>query len=184
MMLKVSKTSISDVILIEPKVYKDDRGFFFESFNEQAFHAAINRKVSFVQDNHSQSVQDVLRGLHYQIKQPQAKLVRVVSGRIYDVAVDLRQSSSTFKKYFGVELSATNSRQLWIPEGCAHGFIAMSPQVEVLYKATDYYAPEHERCLLWNDKAIGIDWPLGISTPIISEKDQQGSIFSDIELFI
>lgn len=149
--MKVVETSIPDVLIIEPKVFGDERGFFYESFNAAAFEAATGLKRQFVQDNHSKSQRGVLRGLHYQIQQPQGKLVRVVAGEVFDVAVDLRKSSPSFGRWFGTHLSAQNQRQLWIPEGFAHGFVVLSESAEFLYKTTDYYAPEHERSLLWND---------------------------------
>ncbi|HBZ98697.1 MAG TPA: dTDP-4-dehydrorhamnose 3,5-epimerase, partial [Pseudomonas sp.] len=157
--MKVVETSIPDVLIIEPKVFGDERGFFYESFNAAAFEAATGLKRQFVQDNHSKSQRGVLRGLHYQIQQPQGKLVRVVAGEVFDVAVDLRKSSPSFGRWFGTHLSAQNQRQLWIPEGFAHGFVVLSESAEFLYKTTDYYAPEHERSLLWNDPELGIQWP-------------------------
>ena len=157
--MKVVETAIPDVLIIEPKVFGDERGFFYESFNAAAFEAATGLKRSFVQDNHSKSQRGVLRGLHYQIQQPQGKLVRVVAGEVFDVAVDLRRSSPSFGRWVGVHLSAQNQRQLWIPEGFAHGFVVLSESAEFLYKTTDYYAPAHERSLLWNDPQIGIGWP-------------------------
>ena len=171
--MKASPLAIPDVVLFEPKVFGDERGFFFESFNKAAFEAAVGRRVSFVQDNHSRSVKHVLRGLHYQIRQPQAKLVRVVEGTVFDVAVDIRRSSPTFGRWVGEVLSAENKRQLWIPEGFAHGFIVLSAVAECLYKAADYYAPQHERCIIWDDPTIGIKWPLD-GTPILSGRDRQG----------
>ncbi|HBC23640.1 MAG TPA: dTDP-4-dehydrorhamnose 3,5-epimerase, partial [Pseudomonas sp.] len=157
--MKVVETSIPDVLIIEPKVFGDERGFFYESFNAAAFEAATGLKRQFVQDNHSKSQRGVLRGLHYQIQQPQGKLVRVVAGEVFDVAVDLRKSSPSFGRWFGTHLSGQNQRQLWIPEGFAHGFVVLSESAEFLYKTTDYYAPEHERSLLWNDPELGIQWP-------------------------
>ncbi len=153
--MKATPLAIPDVILLEPKVFGDDRGFFFESFNQAKFEAAIGRHVTFVQDNHSRSVKNVLRGLHYQIQQPQGKLVRVVQGEVFDVAVDIRKSSPTFGQWVGEILSAENKRHMWVPEGFAHGFLVISDTAECLYKTTDYYAPEHERCIVWNDPAIG-----------------------------
>jgi len=172
-----TRLAIPDVVLLEPKVFGDVRGFFYESFNQQSFEAAIGRHVNFVQDNHSRSAQGVLRGLHYQLQQPQGKLVRVVVGEVFDVAVDLRKSSSTYGQWIGELLSAENKRQLWVPEGFAHGFLVLSDRAEFLYKTTDYYAPQHERCLLWNDEELGIGWPLTriVGLPQLSAKDQVGS---------
>jgi len=180
--MKATPLAIPDVFLIEPKVFGDERGFFFESFNQAQFEAAIGKPVQFVQDNHSRSVKNVLRGLHYQIRQPQGKLVRVVQGEVFDVAVDLRKSSLTFGQWVGEILSAENKHQLWVPEGFAHGFVALSDAAEFLYKTTDYYAPEHERCILWSDASLKIEWPKGIQ-PILSAKDAQGSSFADAEVF-
>jgi dTDP-4-dehydrorhamnose 3,5-epimerase len=180
--MKAIPLAIPDVILIEPKVFGDDRGFFFESFNQSKFEAAIGRSVSFVQDNHSRSAKNVLRGLHYQIQQPQGKLVRVVQGEVFDVAVDLRKSSPTFGQWVGEILSAENKRQLWVPEGFAHGFVVLSDTAEFLYKTTDYYAPEHERSIAWNDPAIAIQWPID-GEPVLSAKDQQGKSLADAEHF-
>ncbi|HUP31383.1 MAG TPA: dTDP-4-dehydrorhamnose 3,5-epimerase, partial [Usitatibacter sp.] len=158
--MKVTATAIPDVLLIEPKVFGDARGFFYESWNRQAFSAAVGREVEFVQDNHSASARNVLRGLHYQVRQTQGKLVRVVAGEVFDVAVDLRRASPTFGRWVGERLSAENHRMLWVPEGFAHGFLVLSDMAEFLYKTTDYYAPEHDRSLLWNDPRVGIQWPL------------------------
>ena len=180
--MKATPLAIPDVILLEPKVFGDDRGFFFESFNHRRFEEAIGKPVTFVQDNHSRSVKNVLRGLDYQIQQPQGKLVRVVQGEVFDVAVDLRKSSKTFGQWVGEILSAENKRQLWIPEGFAHGFVVLSDTAEFLYKTTDYYAPAHERCILWNDETLAIHWPAGIQ-PILSAKDAQGKAFVDAEVF-
>jgi dTDP-4-dehydrorhamnose 3,5-epimerase len=180
--MKATPLAIPDVMLIEPKVFGDDRGFFFESFNQRQFEEAIGRPVTFVQDNHSRSAKNVLRGLHYQIKQPQGKLVRVVSGEVFDVAVDIRKSSPTFGQWVGEILSAENKRQLWIPEGFAHGFVVLSEHAEFLYKTTGYYAPEHERSILWNDRSIGIGWPCQ-SEPTLSAKDKAGLAFSEAEMF-
>ncbi|TFZ20079.1 dTDP-4-dehydrorhamnose 3,5-epimerase [Stutzerimonas stutzeri] len=180
--MKVVETSIPDVLIIEPKVFGDERGFFYESFNAAAFEAATGLKRQFVQDNHSKSQRGVLRGLHYQIQQPQGKLVRVVAGEVFDVAVDLRKSSPSFGRWFGTHLSAQNQRQLWIPEGFAHGFVVLSESAEFLYKTTDYYAPEHERSLLWNDPELGIQWPFD-EAPQLSVKDQAGKLLRDAELF-
>lgn len=180
--MKAIPLAIPDVVLIEPKVFADERGFFFESFNQARFEEAIGKSVQFVQDNHSRSVKNVLRGLHYQIQQPQGKLVRVVQGEVFDVAVDLRKSSKTFGQWVGEILSADNKRQLWIPEGFAHGFVVLSDTAEFLYKTTDYYAPAYERCILWNDATLSIQWPDGVQ-PILSPKDAQGLAFSDAEVF-
>ncbi|PND30130.1 dTDP-4-dehydrorhamnose 3,5-epimerase [Achromobacter pulmonis] len=180
--MNAQRLAIPDVVLIEPKVFGDDRGFFFESFNHARFEEAIGRPVQFVQDNHSRSAQHVLRGLHYQIQQPQGKLVRVVQGEVFDVAVDLRKSSPTFGQWVGEVLSAHNKRQLWVPEGFAHGFVVLSDTAEVLYKTTDYYAPTFERCLAWNDPAVGIHWPAGL-VPQLSAKDQQGASLTAAEVF-
>ncbi|WP_260674651.1 dTDP-4-dehydrorhamnose 3,5-epimerase [Comamonas aquatica] len=180
--MKAIPLAIPDVVLIEPKVFGDERGFFFESFNQARFEEVTGKPVQFVQDNHSRSVKDVLRGLHYQIQQPQGKLVRVVQGEVFDVAVDLRKSSKTFGQWVGEILSAENKRQLWIPEGFAHGFIVLSETAEFLYKTTDYYAPAHERCLLWNDATLQIEWPQGI-LPTLSVKDAQGKAFAEAEVF-
>lgn len=180
--MKVIPLAIPDVVLIEPKVFGDERGFFFESFNQTRFEEAIGKPVRFVQDNHSRSVKNVLRGLHYQIQQPQGKLVRVVQGEVFDVAVDLRKSSKTFGQWVGGILSADNKRQLWVPEGFAHGFVVLSDTAEFLYKTTDYYAPAHERCILWNDATLSIQWPAGIQ-PILSAKDAQGKAFTEAEVF-
>lgn len=166
-------TAIPDVIILEPKVFGDDRGFFFESFNARAFEQATGLKREFVQDNHSKSARNVLRGLHYQIQNPQGKLVRVVQGEVFDVAVDIRKNSRTFGRWIGEILSAENKKQLWIPAGFAHGFLVLSETAEFLYKTTDYYAPEHERCIAWDDPKIGIRWPL-TAAPKLSGKDMQG----------
>ena len=171
--MKVTPTSIPDVLVIEPKVFGDARGFFYESFNQKAFNDATGLNLNFVQDNHSRSSKGVLRGLHYQIQQPQGKLVRVVRGAVFDVAVDIRKSSATFGQWVGMELSEENHKQLWIPAGFAHGFMVTSESAEFLYKTTDYYAPEHERCIAWDDPDIGIQWPL-TTKPSLSAKDQQG----------
>lgn len=171
--MNVTPTAIPDVLLLEPKVFGDSRGFFFESFNQRAFEAAIGCPAHFVQDNHSLSSRGVLRGLHYQVEQPQGKLVRVVAGAVFDVAVDIRSGSPTFGRWVGVELTADNKRQLWIPPGLAHGFLVLSDTAEFLYKTTDYYAPAHERCILWNDPALDIRWPLA-EPPILSSKDAAG----------
>lgn len=180
--MKATRLTIPDVILFEPKVFGDDRGFFFESFNQRQFEAAVGRTVEFVQENHSRSVKNVLRGLHYQIQQPQGKLVRVVVGEVFDVAVDLRKSSPTFGQWVGAHLSAENKHQLWVPEGFAHGFVVLSEQAEFLYHTTDYYAPEHERCVIWNDPALAIKWPLN-DQPVLSIKDQQGLSLVQADVF-
>ena len=180
--MRVIDTAIPDVKIIEPKVFGDDRGFFFESFNHKRFEEVIGRPVQFVQDNHSRSVKGVLRGLHYQIQQPQGKLVRVAVGEVFDVAVDLRQSSPTFGQWVGVILSAENKRQLWVPEGFAHGFVVTSEVAEFLYKTTDYYAPEHERCIVWNDPDLNIDWPLQ-GEPSLSAKDKTGKLLAQADTF-
>ena len=180
--MKATPLAIPDVVLIEPKVFRDERGFFFESFNQAQFEEAIGKSVQFVQDNHSRSAKHVLRGLHYQIQQPQGKLVRVVQGEVFDVAVDLRKNSKTFGQWVGEILSAENKRHIWIPEGFAHGFVVLSDTAEFLYKTTDYYAPAHERCILWNDETLAIHWPAGIQ-PILSAKDAQGKAFVDAEVF-
>jgi len=183
--MKATRTAIADVFVFEPKVFGDARGFFFESFNQRSFEEILGRKVQFVQDNHSLSARGVLRGLHYQIRQPQGKLVRVVRGEVFDVAVDLRRSSPTFGKWVGERLSAENKRQFWIPAGFAHGFVVLSESAEFLYKTTDYYAPEHERCVLWNDPQLGIDWRgNGLDgAPSLSAKDAAGVPFAQAETF-
>lgn len=181
--MQTTQTAIPDLLIIEPKVFGDARGFFFESFNQKVFEQLIGRPGSFVQDNHSRSARHVLRGLHYQIKQPQGKLVRVIVGEVFDIAVDIRKSSPTFGKWDGVILSAENKRTLWVPEGFAHGFAVLSDYAEVLYKTTDYWAPEYERSILWNDPDLAIDWPLGGNTPILSKKDQEATPFREAELF-
>jgi dTDP-4-dehydrorhamnose 3,5-epimerase len=181
--VKATPTAIPEVLIIEPKVFGDARGFFYESFNGKAFDEAVGRHVEFVQDNHSRSAKGVLRGLHYQMQQPQGKLVRVVRGTVFDVAVDIRKSSPTFGKWVGVELSEDNHRQLWVPEGFAHGFLVLSETAEFLYKTTDYYAPVHERCIAWNDAGLGIEWPdVGIA-PQLSSKDLAGFSLEKAELF-
>lgn len=180
--MKTTPLAIPDVILLEPKVFGDDRGFFFESFNQAKFEATIGRSVTFVQDNHSSSIKHVLRGLHYQIRQPQGKLIRVVRGEVFDVAVDIRRSSPTFGQWVGQILSAENKHQLWVPEGFAHGFVVLSDTAECLYKTTDYYVPEHERCIAWNDPAIGIQWPIECA-PVLSVKDRQGTSLAEAEHF-
>jgi dTDP-4-dehydrorhamnose 3,5-epimerase len=167
-------TPIPGVLLLEPKVFGDARGFFLESYSRKAFEAVVGRPVDFVQDNHSLSARGVLRGLHYQLPHPQAKLVRVIRGEIFDVAVDLRRGSPTFGRWAGEVLSARNRRQLWLPEGLAHGFLVLSDEAEVLYKASDYYHPEAERCIRWDDPALAVDWPLGGAAPVVSTKDSAG----------
>lgn len=180
--MKIEATQIPDVLRIEPAVFGDSRGFFMESYNQQVFEQKSGLTVDFVQDNHSRSTRNVLRGLHYQIKQPQGKLVRVVKGEVFDVAVDLRRSSPTFGKWVGEMLSAENKCQLWVPPGFAHGFLVVSDSAEFLYKTTDYYAPEHERCILWNDPDLGIQWPFE-GQPLTSAKDEKGVSFKDAEVF-
>ena len=180
--MKVVPTEIPEVLIIEPKVFEDDRGFFFESFNRRAFAEKTGVEADFVQDNHSRSSQNVLRGLHYQIQQPQGKLVRVVAGAVFDVAVDIRKSAPTFGKWVGCLLSAENKRLLWVPVGFAHGFLVVSQTAEVLYKTTDYYAPGQERCILWNDPDLAINWDL-TAPPVLSAKDQAGQPFKAAELF-
>lgn len=177
--MQVTPTHIPDVLVLEPKVFGDSRGFFLESWNEKTFEEATGLDVHFVQDNHSRSQQGVLRGLHYQLNQPQGKLVRVTQGRVLDVALDLRQSSPSFGQYVSVELSGENHKQLWIPPGCAHGFVVLSDSADFLYKTTDYYAPEDEHCIRWDDADLNIDWQLGELTPKLSDKDQQGCAFKD-----
>lgn len=180
--MQVISTAIPEVLIVEPKVFGDARGFFFESYNERAFAQTTGLMLNFVQDNHSRSAKGVLRGLHYQIRQPQGKLVRVVRGSVFDVAVDVRRSSPTFGKWVGVELSEDNHRQMWVPAGFAHGFLVTSESADVLYKTTDYYAPEHERCIAWDDPAIGIRWPLD-GAPQLSAKDREGQLLAQAELF-
>ena len=177
--MNVIKTAIRDVFIIEPQVFGDDRGFFFESFNHAKFEAAIGEQVSFVQDNHSKSKKGVLRGLHFQEKQPQGKLVRASQGEVFDVAVDIRKDSPSFGQWVGEVLSAENKKQLWVPAGLAHGFLVLSDTAEFLYKTTDYYAPEHERCIIWNDPSLAIKWPLD-AEPSLSNKDKSGALFSDM----
>lgn len=180
--MKVTPTEIPDVLILEPRVFEDDRGFFLESFNERDFAEKTGISTAFVQDNHSRSTKNVLRGLHYQTKQPQGKLVRVTAGEIFDVAVDLRSTSRTFGRWVGVRLSARNKQQLWVPPGFAHGFLVLSETAEVLYKATDYYAPQHERSLLWCDPDLSIAWMLE-QNPIVSPKDQNGKRLVEAEVY-
>jgi dTDP-4-dehydrorhamnose 3,5-epimerase len=180
--MKATPTAIADVFLLEPKVYGDERGFFFESFNERVFREATGVTLPFVQDNHSKSSHGVLRGLHYQTKQAQGKLVRVVAGEVFDVAVDIRPESPTYGKWVGEILSGTNKRQLWIPPGLAHGFLVLSESAEFLYKTTDYYAPEFERCIAWNDPTLAIPWPTLAQPPKLSAKDTAGSAFAQVLL--
>jgi len=180
--MNVIETDLPGILLIEPKVFGDQRGFFYESFNRRQFAEMIGMDADFVQDNHSRSARDVLRGLHYQIQQPQGKLVRVIVGEVYDVSVDLRRSSPTFGKWVANLLSDSNKRMLWIPPGFAHGFLVTSDYAEFLYKTTDYWAPAHERCVLWNDPELGIPWPLE-GEPLLSGKDQQGLPLANAEVF-
>jgi dTDP-4-dehydrorhamnose 3,5-epimerase len=180
--MKVISTPIEGLLIIEPNVFGDDRGFFYESFNAQRFAELTGVQLPFVQDNHSRSARGVLRGLHYQIQQAQGKLVRVTAGSVFDVAVDLRKSSATFGQWYGLELSAENKRQFWIPPGFAHGFVVTSESAEFLYKTTDYWAPAYERSILWNDPAVGIEWPLE-AAPLLSAKDQNGVLLADAEVF-
>ena len=180
--MKVQPTSIPDVLLIEPKVFGDERGFFFESFSQRQWQQATGLNTAFVQHNHSRSLKNVLRGLHYQVQQPQGKLVRVVQGEVFDVAVDIRRSSPTFGQWAGEILSAENKRQLWVPEGFAHGFLVLSESAEFLYQTTNYYAPEHERAIIWTDPDLNIVWPLA-GEPNLSAKDRQAKSFREAELF-
>jgi dTDP-4-dehydrorhamnose 3,5-epimerase len=180
--MKVIPTAIPEVLILEPKVFGDPRGFFMESYNARTFREATGLDIQFVQDNHSRSAKGVLRGLHYQLQQPQGKLVRVVRGAVFDVAVDVRKSSPTFGRWVGVELSEDNHRQLWIPAGFAHGFLVLSENADFLYKTTDYYAPEHERCIAWDDPTIGIEWPLD-APPLLSAKDRLGTSLMEAEVF-
>jgi dTDP-4-dehydrorhamnose 3,5-epimerase len=181
--MNVVATPIEGLLVIEPRVFGDDRGFFMESWNQRSFRELTGVQESFVQDNHSRSGRGVLRGLHYQLRQPQGKLVRVVQGEVFDVAVDARRSSPTFGRWHGVMLSESNRRQFWVPAGFAHGFVVLSESADFLYKTTDYYAPEHERCIAWNDPAVGIDWPLGDIEPKLSAKDQAGLSLAQAEVF-
>jgi dTDP-4-dehydrorhamnose 3,5-epimerase len=181
--MNLRPTSIPDVLVVEPRVFGDARGFFFESFNKRQLEAALGRALEFVQDNHSRSGRGVLRGLHYQLPNPQAKLVRAVRGEVFDVAVDLRRGSPTFGRWAGEVLSAENKRQLWIPEGFAHGFLVLSDEAEFLYKTTEYWHPEHERCILWDDADLAVAWPLRDASPIVSAKDAAGIPFREAPLF-
>jgi dTDP-4-dehydrorhamnose 3,5-epimerase len=180
--MKATPLAIADVILIKPRVFGDERGFFFESFNQKHFEDALGQPVNFVQDNHSRSTRGVLRGMHYQIQQPQGKLVRVIQGAVLDVAVDIRKNSPTFGHWVAELLSATNKHQMWVPQGLAHGFLVLSENAEFVYKTTDYYAPQHERCIAWNDPSIGIQWPSDV-IPMLSDKDQRGDSLEDAEVF-
>lgn len=180
--MQAIRTEIPDVIIIEPKVFGDERGFFYESFNSKRFAELTGVQVEFVQDNHSKSARNVLRGLHYQIQQAQGKLVRATAGEVYDVVVDIRKSSPTFGKWVGVHLSVENKRQLWVPAGFAHGFVVLSETAEFLYKTTDYWAPEYERSILWNDPALGIDWKIE-GEPQLSAKDKVGKLLAEAEVF-
>lgn len=181
--MKVITTALPEVLILEPQVFGDERGFFYESFNARRFAEATGVNREFVQDNHSRSACGVLRGLHYQLQQAQGKLVRVSAGEVYDVAVDVRRSSPNFGKWVGVHLSAKNKRQLWVPEGFAHGFLVLSEYAEFLYKTTDYYAPQHERCIAWNDPQLAIAWPDIGMPPLLSDKDQQGQLLASAQLF-
>jgi len=180
--MQVTQTDIPEVLVVTPRVFGDDRGFFFESFNQRKWRELTGLDTQFVQDNHSRSSKGVLRGLHYQIRQPQGKLVRVVVGEVFDVAVDLRRSSPTFGRWVGERLSADNKKQLWVPEGFGHGFVVLSDTAEFLYRTTDFYAPEHERCIVWNDAQLQIDWPL-TGAPVLSAKDAAGASFKDAEVY-
>lgn len=180
--MNVTPLAIPEVLLLEPRVFADARGSFFESFNQKKFESAVGRSVQFVQDNHSHSVRHVLRGLHYQIRQPQGKLVRVAQGEVFDVAVDLRRQSPTFGQWVGAMLSGENRNQMWIPEGFAHGFLVLSETADFLYKTTDYYAPEFERTIIWNDRDLAVDWPSGVE-PVLSAKDAQGLSLHQAEVF-
>lgn len=182
MAIQVIETSLPEVKIIEPKVFGDERGFFFESFNARDFETAIGAEIAFVQDNHSRSVRNVLRGLHYQIEHPQGKLVRVTSGEVFDVAVDLRAHSANFGKWTGTNLSADNKKQMWIPAGFAHGFVVISDAAEFLYKTTDYWFPQHERCLAWDDPAVGIVWPIE-GQPTLAAKDAAGKLLVECDVF-
>lgn len=180
--MKLIETTIKDLLILEPKVFGDDRGFFFESFNSRTFKNLTGINLEFVQHNHSKSIKNVLRGLHYQIQQPQGKLVRVIAGEVFDVAVDIRKSSPTFGRWFGATLSAENKRQMWVPPGFAHGFCVTSETAEFLYLTTDYWAPEHERCIIWNDPDLAINWTIS-GAPIVSAKDEKGALFKEAEVY-
>ncbi len=180
--MKATRLALPDVVLLEPEVFGDERGFFFESFNQAKFEEAVGRTATFVQDNHSRSAKNVLRGLHYQIQQAQAKLVRVIVGAVFDVAVDIRKHSPTFGQWVGATLTAENKRQLWVPEGYAHGFLVLSDSADFLYKTTDYYAPQYERCIAWNDRQLKVDWPVA-GAPVLSAKDAVGVAFDTAEVF-
>jgi len=180
--MKVTPTAIPDVLVVEPRVFGDDRGFFYESFNVRQFKDLTGFEPNFVQDNHSRSAKNVLRGLHYQIRQPQGKLVRVVAGEVFDVAVDIRKGSPTFGRWVGQTLSAENKQQLWIPVGFAHGFLVLTDYAEFLYKTTDYWAPEHERCIVWNDPDLAVRWPIE-EAPILSAKDTNGALLARADMF-
>ncbi len=182
--MQATPLAISDVVILEPKVFGDDRGFFMESYNRRALAQLLGMDLEFVQDNHSRSAQNVLRGLHYQIQQAQGKLVRAIAGEIFDVAVDIRASSPTFGQWVGAHLSAENKKQIWVPAGFAHGFLVLSESAEVLYKTTDYYAPAHERCILWNDPDVGIVWPQTPDEIMLSAKDRAGKSFTEAETFV
>ncbi len=181
--MKVIATSLPEVLILEPKVFGDERGFFMESYNARVFRETTGLDVSFVQDNHSRSVRNVLRGIHYQVIRPQAKLVRVVSGTVFDVAVDLRRSSPNFGRWVGEELSAENKRQMWIPPGFGHGFLVRSEYADFLYKSTDYWVAEYDRAVLWNDRSLAIEWPLGADAPIVSAKDAVAPVLGAAEVF-
>ena len=181
-MMRATPFAIPEVLLFEPQVHGDARGFLYESFHQRRFEEAVGRSAAFVQDNHSKSAHNVLRGLHYQVRQTQGKVVRVVAGSVFDVAVDLRRTSPTFGQWVGEVLSAENKMQMWVPEGFAHGFVVLSESAEFVYKTTDYYAPEHERCIIWNDPTLAIDWPLQ-SAPLVSGKDEKGLTFTMAEMF-
>lgn len=180
--MKVTATAIPEVLLVEPTVFGDDRGFFYESFNAREWQELTGLDTRFVQDNHSRSIKGVLRGIHYQIQQSQGKLVRVVVGEVFDVAVDLRKGSATFGQWVGEHLSADNKRSLWVPEGFGHGFLVLSDVAEFLYRTTDFYAPQHERCIAWNDPEIGVEWPI-TGVPVLSDKDAKGSSLADADVF-
>ena len=181
--MNVIKTSIPDVLIFEPKVFGDERGFFYESFNDKIFQEATGQQISFVQDNHSKSVKNVLRGMHYQTEHNQGKLVRVTQGEVFDVAVDLRRSSPTFGQWVGQILSSENKSMMWVPQYFAHGFLVLSDTAEFLYKTTDFYSPEHEQSLNWDDASVGIEWPLGKNAPALSSKDSNGMSFQDAPKF-